>query len=1012
MGGNKEKAVRAKELAEEKMNSKDYVGAQIMISKAQKLYPSMENISRMLTVCQVHCSAERKVEPGSVPDWYDILQIEQTADEASIKKQFRQLALLLHPDKNKFPGAGAAFQLIEEANRFLCDQSKRSQFDMKRSTMQQRQSQNQPRMNNYPSKNPVSTEMAALFKRMNPPQQKQQQQTQPIYANGPKTFWTMCPFCSTRYQYYLDIMNRDLRCQRKSCRKPFTAYYWNNQRMPHGANNRPVPQKKDAPSQDGQKSAQVNIQVNRCNVAPASQPPTTSGRASVDGTAPEPNAAEDLNVRVEAGMKEKFIPAEPEPSGTKNRKRERKFVSEKETGSLCDMEEDGDHKAGQSPGLNSGRSSRRKHDVSYKENLSDDKDIANGSRRKTTKINEQVEKDKRKVLLEEIKPFGNAENCKNNGDEVAEDDGNHGRPEPVVVEIPDPEFYDFDRDKSEKCFALDQMWALFDDLDGMPRFYARINKVYYSPFKVDLTWLEFVPGDSDQTAWKRSGLPVACGKFKHEKTDTIKDKGTFSHKIVCEVGARNTYKIYPRKGETWALYKNWNIKWSSDRDNHREFEYEFVVVLSDYINESGILVAQLVKLKGFESLFKRTETNGMSSFQITFDEMFKFSHRVPSVRTNGRERKDVPEGVFELDPASLPRNLEEVSDGKAKTVGGKRGHFELDPASLPSNLEEVSDLIDGKAKPLGEKTERVSEQIPPSPSSFIDPCELPESVFYTFEDDKTEDKFQVGQVWALYCELDGLPKYYGLIKKVELIPEFKVNIQWLEACTSPKGMLAWLDSKMPPCCGVFSSGNETEFDDTSFFSHLSKGAEAAKENKYEIFPTKGGVWAVYKNFCSEWSSSDLPTCEYDIGKVLKVDGTLKVLVLEKVCDYETIFKVQTKAGHESILEIPRHELVKFSHQIPAVQLTDEKLRTLLTDEKVGNLRGCWELDPKAMPVCLSNSIWGLAFLSILIRSLGRTSSVRMRSHTTNPVSSKLEKERAGTCSENHKATSGETGELF
>ncbi|KAI3872085.1 hypothetical protein MKW92_047691 [Papaver armeniacum] len=992
MEGNREEAVRAKELAEKKMNRKDYVGAQILISKAEKLYPSMENISRMLTVCQVHCSAERKVEPGSVPDWYRILQIEQTADEASIKKQFKKLALLLHPDKNQFPGAGAAFQLIEEANRFLCDQSKRSQFDMKRSIMQQRQSQNQPRMNNYPSKNPVSTEMAALFKRMNPPQQKQQQQTQP----SPKTFWTMCPFCSTRYQYYLDIMNRDLRCQKQSCRKLFTAYFWDNQRMPHGADNRPVPQKKDAPSQDGQKSAQVNIQGNRGNVAPASQPSKSTGRASVSSvaaTVQKPNAKEDLNVRVEAGMKEKSVPAEPKPSGTKNMKRGRNTDSEKETGSLCDMEEDGDHKAGQSPELNSGRSSRRKHDVSYKENFSDDEDIASGSRRKTTKINEPVEKDKRKVLLEEIKPFGNAENCKNNGDEVAEDDGNHGIPEPVVVEIPDSEFYDFDRDKSEKCFALDQMWALFDDLDGMPRFYAQINKVYYSPFKVDLTWLEFVPGDSDQTAWKRSGLPVACGKFKREKTDTIKDRGTFSHNIVWEEGARNTYKIYPRKGETWALYKNWNIKWSSDRDNHREYEYEFVVVLSDYINGSGILVAQLVKLKGFESLFKRTETNGMSSFQITFDEMLKFSHRVPSARTNGRERKDVPEGVFELDPASLPLNLEEVSDGKAKTVGGKRGHSELDPASLPSNLEEISDLIDGKAKPLGgkryrslksileerprvpknvneetfeesetlstsngvtEKTESISEQIPPSPSSSIDPCELPESVFYTFEDDKTEDKFQVGQVWALYCELDGLPKYYGLIKKVELIPEFKVNIQWLEACTSPKGMLAWLDSKMPTCCGVFSSGNETEFDDTSFFSHLSKGAEVAKENKYEIFPRKGEVWAVYKNFCSEWSSSDLQTCKYDIGKVIKVDGTLKVLVLEKVGDYETIFKVQTKAGHESILEIPRHELVKFSHQIPVVQLTDEKLRTLLTDEKVGNLHGCWELDPKAMPVCLSN----------------------------------------------------------
>ncbi|MCL7032716.1 hypothetical protein MKW94_019006 [Papaver nudicaule] len=80
---NKEEALRAKELAEKKMSSKDYVGARTMVIKAPKLYPSGDNYSQMLTVCEVHCSAERKLV-GSDPDWHCILQIEQTADEASI----------------------------------------------------------------------------------------------------------------------------------------------------------------------------------------------------------------------------------------------------------------------------------------------------------------------------------------------------------------------------------------------------------------------------------------------------------------------------------------------------------------------------------------------------------------------------------------------------------------------------------------------------------------------------------------------------------------------------------------------------------------------------------------------------------------------------------------------------------------------------------------------------------------------------------------------------------------
>ncbi|KAI3870398.1 hypothetical protein MKX03_008406 [Papaver bracteatum] len=159
------------------------------------------------------------------------------------------------------------------------------------------------------------------------------------------------------------------------------------------------------------------------------------------------------------------------------------------------------------------------------------------------------------------------------------------------------------------------MWAIFDDLDGMPRFYARINTVY-SPFKVDVTWLELVAGDMDDTAWKTSGgLPVACGKFKHQRIDTIEEIGVFSHKIVWEKGARNTYKIYPRKGETW-------------------YEYEFVVVLSDYTHESGILVAPLVKLKGFVCLFKPAKNNGIASFKVPTNEMLRFSHNVPSFRTN------------------------------------------------------------------------------------------------------------------------------------------------------------------------------------------------------------------------------------------------------------------------------------------------------------------------------------------------------------------------------------------
>ena len=46
-------------------------------------------------------------------DYYAILEVHQTASAASIKKSYRRLAILRHPDKNQNnPDATAAFQLV------------------------------------------------------------------------------------------------------------------------------------------------------------------------------------------------------------------------------------------------------------------------------------------------------------------------------------------------------------------------------------------------------------------------------------------------------------------------------------------------------------------------------------------------------------------------------------------------------------------------------------------------------------------------------------------------------------------------------------------------------------------------------------------------------------------------------------------------------------------------------------------------------------------------------------
>ena len=127
---NREEAVRAREIAVKMMENKDFVGAEKIVLKAQKLFPELENASQLLTICSVHCAAELRVN-GEI-DFYGILRVEEGADEALIRKQYRKLAFSLHPDKNCFVGAEAAFKLVAEAHSVLCDPTKRSQYDLKR----------------------------------------------------------------------------------------------------------------------------------------------------------------------------------------------------------------------------------------------------------------------------------------------------------------------------------------------------------------------------------------------------------------------------------------------------------------------------------------------------------------------------------------------------------------------------------------------------------------------------------------------------------------------------------------------------------------------------------------------------------------------------------------------------------------------------------------------------------------------------------------------------------------
>ncbi|KAL8121642.1 uncharacterized protein LOC141659182 [Apium graveolens] len=980
---NKEEAVRAKSLAEKKMENKDYFGARKIAIKAQNLYPELENISQLILVCDVHCSAANKVR-GTEMDWYGILKLEQTADDTVIKKQFRKFALVLHPDKNKFAGATDAFKLIGEAQGVLLDRDKRRIHDIKCRTAVVNGA---PRQASRPSnvRRPPGPDNSSI--NANKQSQQARQTTQAgIHGNRP-TFWTACPFCSVKFQYYREVLNKILTCQ--SCKKPFTGYEinpqapsqnnWSQQVPKQTAANHPAASNVGPHSNYTYSTAKVELggksgifHTPFCDVAKGSKLNEKHGDVSMNSK--QKRKAENSQTRASMnGKKRKKLSESSESCNSETSTESEEEISVKIDGFYSE--------------LPTRRSSRSKRNVSYNENINDDNDTAEPTEENKSRDSSQPTKEAVEDVLPKHKHPGinisNEEAKKAFAEEVLlkkskdtkmksekEEPSEVAETEPEIYEYPDPDFSDFDKDREEKCFAAGQIWAIYDTQDAMPRFYAQIRKVLRPKFKLRITWLEPDPDDEDEIKWVEEDLPVSCGNYKHGSSENTEDHQMFSHLVSWEKGSRrDAYKIYPRKGETWALFKNWDISWSSNPDSSRKYEYEFVEVLSEYANGNPISVVHLCKIKGYVCLFCRAKKEGVDVFEIAPKELYRFAHRVPSFRMNGDERKDIPRGSFELDPACLPINLQEIDPPATENIKFKKAHppgscsnFTTNSVKpIPKSHMDVSKSQEHKNQSNSrvqissdEEDQKLESDIngyafknpTEDTSGALDPpdeaYEIPDPEFYNFDSDKSIEKFEIGQVWALYSDEDGLPKYYGKIKKIELLPKHKIHILWLGNSSMPDDMIQWTDSKMLVACGNFKlkRSSSSQYTNTATFSHQVRVKENMKD-EYIILPRKGEIWALYKNWNAGMNCSDLGDCDYEMVEVVdECSAGRTVLHLEAVDGFKSVFRVQEKGQSPATSKIPTSELLRFSHQIPAFRLTEEK---------GGSLRGCLELDPAALP---------------------------------------------------------------
>ncbi|MCL7025348.1 hypothetical protein MKW94_017868 [Papaver nudicaule] len=145
----KEKPQCLKEKAETKFKAQDFAGALKLASAAQGKDPNLPGIQQYIAAYSVHVAVYESSITTTlavrVPDWCGVLDISDNSfDTDMIKKQYKRMALLVHPDKNDSVAAESAFKLVQDAFDILSDPDKRKGFEIERNRSRPQPTSSEP----------------------------------------------------------------------------------------------------------------------------------------------------------------------------------------------------------------------------------------------------------------------------------------------------------------------------------------------------------------------------------------------------------------------------------------------------------------------------------------------------------------------------------------------------------------------------------------------------------------------------------------------------------------------------------------------------------------------------------------------------------------------------------------------------------------------------------------------------------------------------------------------------
>ncbi|XP_019156148.1 PREDICTED: J protein JJJ2 [Ipomoea nil] len=648
--------LRLKTLAEEKYVSGDLKSAIKHAKQAHRQCPNLDGLSEMLTAFKILRTATKPATTtdgaAGPPDYYKIFQVERFSNINGIKKQYKKLALTLHPDKKPFVACEEAFKLVGEAYRVLSDKIRRKEYDLKLRVAMQ---------------SSAAEESAAE-----------------------ETFWTACSTCRLLHKFSRQYLGHNLMCP--NCKKSFHA----TEVSENAENSVPF---RDIDS-EGEKNNQVlgtrvsaRIKARKMtSVGEVLQREKWRGLKDVDeaesgssnrvdksrNVGGEEDARNDSGgeiegVRSRRGVQVRGRGEDQEKSGNNvvQRSRAKRLeVSEEETMTLAEMQMIVKK-------LNKEKLRAKVNEMVTKPNLGE-KELE--SEKEDTELCLSETESEIEEAMETMNVKGKRERRKVSKGESLEavqrratkggDLGAKRRKVSIIVDseimsVEGSDFYEFGNDREERSFKKGQVWAVYnDDIDdGMPRYYALIDEVLsVNPFEVRLFWLDLQNNDDEALInWGKRGFHISCGKYKVSEQALVKSLKKFSHVMDCERAARALYRVYPKKGSVWAIYEENNP--NADQDVEGK-QYGIVVCLTSYTEIHGLSVAYLEKVDGFRTVFKRREIGAHAIRWLGKDEITLMSHQIPAKKLSGEEAVGISKECWELDPASVPSKMLTIDQSK------------------------------------------------------------------------------------------------------------------------------------------------------------------------------------------------------------------------------------------------------------------------------------------------------------------------------------------------------------